>query len=308
MEALLSVAFAAQVVRIAVPYVLAALGGTFSERGGTVNIALEGIMLCGAFGFVLGGSLGGGPAAGVATGIGAGMAMAALFGLVTLRFGADQIVSGVAINILAVGLTRFALKAVWDSSSNSERVDAVAALAGGEGPLGQLLGLVTHPLVLLTAVLVLASHAALFHTRFGLRLRAVGEHPEAAASLGISVPRTRWAGVLLSGVLAGLAGVWLASDQHQFTDQMTGGRGYIALAAMIVGRWRPSLAALACLLFGFAEALQIGLSSLGVGIPTQWLQMLPYALTILAVVGFAGRSSPPAAAGRPREDGGGGAG
>jgi len=300
-ETLLSVAFLMQIVRISVPYALASLGGTFSERGGVVNIALEGIMLCGAFGFVLGSHLGG-AALGLLGGLACGVAVSALLGLAAIRFRADPIVAGVAINLLAVGATRFALKLVWDSSSNSARVPAVEPLAGGEGTLGALLETVTHPLVLAAVALVALAHVVLFRTRFGLRLRSCGEHPEAARSLGVPVTRTRWAGVLLAGVLAGLAGVWLASEQHQFTDQMTGGRGYIALAAMIVGRWRPSLAALACLLFGGAEALQIALASQGIGVPTQLLQMLPYLLTIGAVVGFMGRARPPAALGKPLEE------
>ena len=301
MEAFLSVAFVVQIVRISVPYVLASMGGTFSERGGTVNIGLEGIMLTGAFCFVLGVHLTGSPAAGVVIGVAGGVGLSALFALATIRFLADQIVCGIAINLLAVGCTRFALKLVWDSSSNSSRVESVEALAGGEAGLGPLVGLLTHPLVLAAALLVLGSWVLLFRTRFGLRLRACGEHPEAAASLGVPVRRMRWYGVLLSGALAGLAGVWLAADQHQFTDNMTNGRGYIALAAMIVGRWNPALAAGACLLFGAAEAVQITLAGQGSGIPSQFLQMLPYVLTIVAVVGFMGRSKPPAAVGKGYE-------
>ena len=302
MEAFLSLAFAVQILRISVPYVMASLGGTFSERGGTVNIALEGIMLTGAFGFVLGTYATDSALIGLLAGAGAGIALSALFALATIRYGADQIVCGVAINLLAVGVTRFALKMVWDSSSNSSRVETIGALADGDGGLGMVLGVVTHPLVLLTVALVVAGHVLLFRTRFGLRLRACGEHPHAAASLGVPVRRMRWYGVLLSGLLAGLAGVWLAVDQHQFTDNMTNGRGYIALAAMIVGRWRPGLAAAACLLFGAAEAIQITLAGMGVAIPTQFLQMLPYLLTIVAVVGFMGRSTPPAAVGKVYED------
>jgi len=302
MEAFLSLAFVVQVVRISVPYVLASLGGTFSERGGTTNIGLEGIMLTGAFGFVLGSYLTGSPLTGVGIGLACGVALSALFALATIRFGADQIVCGIAINLLALGVTRFVLKLVWDSSSNSARVDAVEALVRSESGIGPLLGLLTHPLVLAAVLLVVGGHVLLFRTRFGLRLRACGEHPEAAASLGVRVRRMRWYGVLLSGLLAGLAGVWLAADQHQFTDNMTNGRGYIALAAMIVGKWNPYLAAVACLIFGAAESAQITLAGQGTAIPTQFLQMLPYLLTIIAVVGFMGRATPPAAIGKPYED------
>jgi len=298
-DAILSLGFLVQIARISVPYVLASLGGIFSERGGVVNIALEGIMLSGAFAFVLGTFFAASPLVGVLVGILGGMAMAALFGLVVVRFDADHIVAGVAINLLAVGLTKFLLKLVWESSSNSGRVDSVEALLkappGGSG----LLELCTHPLVLLAVALVVAGQVLLFKTRFGLRLRASGEHPQAAATVGIAVSRMRWAGVMLSGALAGLAGVWLAADQHQFTDQMSGGRGYIALAAMIFGKWKPLPATAACLLFGAAEALQITLQGTQSGIPTQFLQMLPYVLTIVTLVGFMGRARPPAAVGKP---------
>ena len=301
MEAIFSLAFLVQVIRISMPYLLASLGGTFSERGGIVNIALEGIMLVGAFTFVLGTHATGSPVLGLLSGLAGGVAFSAIFGLLTIRFNADQIVTGVALNMLAIGLTKFFLKMIWDSSSNSSRVGSIEALVHREGGFGPVLGLLTHPLVLLALVLSIGGHFLLFRTAFGLRLRACGEHPHAAASVGVPVKRMRWCGVLLSGVLAGLAGIWLAADQHQFTDSMTNGRGYIALAAMIVGQWRPLRAAAACLLFGLAEALQITLQGQGLGIPTQFLQMLPYVLTIVVVVGFMGRAKPPASGGKPYE-------
>ncbi len=299
MSALLSIGFLVQIVRISVPYVLAALGGTYSERGGVVNIALEGLMLWGAFGFVLGSAATGSPVAGLGLGVVAGVANAALLALVCVRFGANQIVAGVALNLMALGGTKFLLKLLWDSSSNSVRVESLEPRLKATGGGGARLELVSHPLILLAAALVPLAWVGLFRTRFGLRLRACGEHPHAAATLGVAVQRVRWAGVLLSGALAGLAGVWLASDQHQFTDNMTHGRGYIALAAMIVGKWNPALAAAACLLFGAAEALQITLQGAGSGVPTQLLQALPYLLTLVVVVGFVGRARAPAASGQP---------
>ncbi|MDY0062856.1 MAG: ABC transporter permease [Myxococcota bacterium] len=301
MSELLTLAFVVQIVRISVPYVLAALGGTFSERGGVTNIALEGILLASAFLFVLGSYLGGHAAVGLVCGLAGGVGTAALLGAMAVTWRADPIVSGVAINLLALGGTKFFLKLVWDSSSNSSRVAAIEPLARGEGDLGALLELATHPLIVATALLVGGSTLLLFRTRFGLRLRACGEHPAAAASLGIAVRRIRWTGVLLSGLLGGLGGVWLASNQHQFTDNMSNGRGYIALAAVIFGRWHPAYAALACLLFGTAEAVQILLQGQGHGVPTQLLQALPYLLTIVTVVGFMGRARPPAALGKPFE-------
>jgi simple sugar transport system permease protein len=290
MSAFLSVAFVVSVLRIAVPYALAATGGMWSERGGVVNIALEGMMLAGAFGFVLGCHLAGGWT-GVAAGLLAGELVAGLLVLSVVGLGADAIVTGVALNLLVAGLTRYGLKLVWGSSSNSSRVDG---FTGGEG----LLGLITHPLFVLTVVGIAASPLLLGRTRFGLRLRACGEHPAAVASLGVSVAAHRAAGTLLGGLFAGLAGVWLAADQHQFTDNMSAGRGYVALAAMITGGWRPAWGAAVALLFGLAEAVQITLQGQGTGIPTQLLQMMPYVLTLLALVGFVGRTRPPAALGR----------
>ena len=292
------VLFLAATLRISVPYALASLGACFSERGGVINIALEGIMLTGALAYVIGAHATGSAWAGLIAAVIAGVATAALHALVTVRFRADQITSGLGINLLAAGLTRFVLKQVFHSSSNSSRVVgfegfSVPGLASipGLGPV------FASPLVLLTVLLVTASQWLLFRSVFGLRLRAAGERPESLGTLGLSVGAQRTQGVLVSGALAGLAGAWLASEQHSFTDGMTGGRGYIALAAMIVGKWTPGGAAAACLLFGAAEALQITLQ--GSAFPNELLQMLPYVVTILALAGFIGRAVPPRAVGVP---------
>lgn len=288
----------AQTVRISVPYALGAMGCAYSERGGVINIAAEGIFLHSALAYTLATYASGNPWLGLAAAAGAGIATAALHALVTVTFRADQITSGLGINLLAVGLTRFVLKAVFHSSSNSERVAGlptwnIPGLASVPG-IGPLLG---TPLVLITLALVIVSWWVMFRTPFGLRLRAVGEHPEAAATLGLSVTGLRYAGVLASGFLAGLGGAWLASDQRSFTDGMSAGRGYIALAAMIVGKWNPVGGALACLLFGAAETLQIRLQ--GAGIPNEFLQMLPYLVTMAVLAGAIGRARPPAAVGKP---------
>jgi len=290
--------FVAAALRISVPYALASMGATFSERGGVINIALEGIMLNGALGYVLGAHWSGSAWIGVATAVSAGLLTAALHPLVTVRFRADQITSGLGINLLAMGATKFVLILVFHSSSNSSRVTGIDTLnipvvsdLPGIGPV------LSAPLVLIALTLVVAGQWLLRRSVFGLRLRSIGEHPEAAATLGLSVPLYRTLGVLISGALAGLAGAWLASEQHSFTDNMTSGRGYIALAAMIVGKWSPVGAAAACLLFGAAEALQITLQ--GSGFPNELLQMLPYVVTMLALVGFIGRAVPPKAVGTP---------
>ncbi len=290
--------FLAAMLRISIPYTLSAMGASFSERGGVINIGLEGIMLNGALAYVLGAYWSGNPWVGVAAALLAGLLTAALHAVVTVGFRADQITSGLGINLLAAGLTKFVLTGVFHSSSNSSRVVglpewSVFGLERLPG-IGTVLG---TPLVVMTVALVFVAQWAVFRSVLGLRLRTMGERPEAAATLGLSVPLYRTLGVLISGAFAGLAGAWLASEQHSFTDGMTGGRGYIAMAAMIVGKWSPAGAAAACLLFGAAEALQIRLQ--GSGFPNELLQMLPYLVTMLALAGFIGRAVPPRADGVP---------
>lgn len=290
--------FVAAVVRISVPYALAALGAAINERGGVINIALEGMMLNGALAYVLGAHATGDPWLGVLAAAGAGVATGALHALVTVWARADQITSGLGINLLSLGLTKFVLTQVFHSSSNSSRVVGLPEWhVPGLAAVPALGPVLASPLVLLTVALVAGGQWLMFHSVFGLRLRSVGERPEAAATLGLHVGRIRTSGVLLSGALAGLAGAWLASEQHSFTDGMTGGRGYIALAAMIVGRWSPVGGALACLLFGAAEALQITLQ--GSAFPNELLQMLPYLVTMLVLAGFIGRATAPRAIGVP---------
>jgi simple sugar transport system permease protein len=326
-------ALAASTLRISMPYAAGALGGTLSERGGVVNIALEGIMLTGAFTYAAVSwwterHLGPGaadsarwlaPLAGLGAAVAAGLLVSVLHALACVTFKADNIISGLAINILALGGTNFLLKRIFGSSSNSERclgfpTWTVFDPGGSLAPLNQLF----HPLVLLTAVVFVGAWVLLHRTRFGLRLRAVGENPQAADSLGVRVSFYRYGGVLLGGMTASLGGVWLASDQGLFSQAMTNGRGYTALAAMIIGKWTPGGAAGACLIFGFAEAMQhrlqilqqgavtgtgiLGwLESIAAGIPTQAIQAVPYVLTIIVIAGFIGRSTPPAADGIPYE-------
>jgi len=295
---LIALAFFAQMVRISIPYALAAVGGTMSERGGVINIALEGILLLGALGYVLGAYYTGSAWAGLLAAATVGLATAGVHAIVTVGFKADQITSSLGINLVAFGLTRFVLKSIFGSSSNSARVAGLPEWSlGGLGKIPGLGSLFGNPLVWIAVALIALAHVVLFKTPFGLRLRTVGEHPETAATLGLSVARLRTWGVLLSGILAGLGGAWLAADQRSFTDGMSGGRGYIALAAMIVGKWNPLGAALACLLFGFCEALQIRLQ--GAAIPNEFLQMLPYVVTMIVLAGVIGRAHPPAADGVP---------
>jgi ABC-type uncharacterized transport system permease subunit len=287
--------FLAQTIRIAVPYLFAAAGGALAERAGIVSLSLEGFMLGGAFGAVIGAHYTGSAWIGVVAGVAAGLVLAGIHAVCTLRFKADQIVAGVAINLFAVGITRFLLQLAFDSSSNSPRVVGF----GGEN-VGGALALASNPLVWLGLAAMPALAFVVYRTTFGLRVRAVGEHPDAAASVGVPVNRVRYVAVLGSGALAALGGTYLALDQHQFTDSMTAGRGFIALAAVIFGRWDPVRAGFACLLFAGAETLQIRLQAAQV-IPSQFVAMIPYVLTIVAVAGIVGRSVPPAALGRASE-------
>jgi general nucleoside transport system permease protein len=225
-----------------------------------------------------------------------GTLFALLYAVGSVRFRANQVVIGIAINLLAVGLTRFLLRLAFDSSSNSPRVPGFMVAETGAG-FGAL---VRNPLVWAGILAIPATAWLLYRTPFGLRIRSVGEHPDAATSVGVSVSRVRYAAAALSGALAGLGGAYLALDQHQFTDGMTAGRGFIALAATIFGRWDPVRVGFACLLFAAAETFQIRLQGAQV-IPSQFVEMIPYLLTIVALAGVVGRAVPPAALGRVAE-------
>ena len=282
-----------QVIRIAIPYLLAAAGGVMSERVGVIALGLEGLLLSGAFGAALGSFYGGTAWAGLLGALAAGALVTTLLAIATLRFRANQVVVGVAINLIVVAATRFFLRLVFDSSSNSPRVPGF----GGEGAGSALVGSLMNPLVWIGLITLPVLGWVLYRTPFGLRVRAVGEKPEAAASLGVPVQMLRYQGLYLSGALASLGGAYLALDQHQFTDGMSAGRGFIALAAVIFGRWEPVRVAIACLLFAGAETLQIQLQGAQL-VPSQFVEMIPYVLTIIALAGVVGRSTAPAALGR----------
>lgn len=306
-----TVALFASTVRAATPLILAALGGIFSERSGVVNIALEGIMLIGAFFAMLisylGQQLGLPPLVSALAGaVGAmifGFLISMIHAVVSIRYRADQVVSGVAINILALGLTGFLLQQIFNTSGNSPSVPSLPAAPIPFLSSIPVLGPIffNQPPIVYAAILAVPIAAfVLFRTVLGLRLRAVGEHPKAADTVGINVFQLRYLGVAVSGVLAGLGGAYLSLGQlNIFTENMTNGRGFIALAAVIFGKWNPWGALGACLLFGFADAVQISLQNAGVNIPSDFLLMLPYVLTLVALAGFIGRSNPPAASGVP---------
>ena len=270
-------------IRMATPLALAALGGIYSERSGVVNIGLEGMMLMGAFGYVIGTPMLGSTWGGLIIGIGCGGAIALLHALASISFRADAIVSGVAVNLLAVGITELFIR-----GATSQRV---AGLHQWRLPwLGNYAFI-----VYLTLLLVIVSQVFLFKTPWGLRLCVAGESTEALNALGLSRTRWQYIGVLISGLFAGAGGCFLASEAHHFTKGMTAGRGYVALAAVIFGKWKPLRAGTACLLFGFANALKLANRW---QIPSQLLDSFPYLLTIIVLVGFIGKSNPPASLGK----------
>lgn len=277
-------------LRVSTPLIFAALGGMFSERSGVVNIALEGMMLVGAFGAAVATFASHSPWLGSLCGIGAGMALAAIYGLFVIRLRSDQIVTGMAANMFAYGLTPFLCKILYDVTGSTPAI-----------PIAERFQ--STPLYLSWAFVV-ACWFWMRYTPAGLRIGFAGEHPEALNAAGIRVNRLRWMAVLASGALAGLGGtslsIYLSSS---FSRDMTAGRGFMALAALIFGKWRPLPTALACLLFGFAEAAQIRLQGVILWgkepIPVQFIQILPYVVTILVLAGFVGQSRPPKALGTP---------
>lgn len=289
-------AFLAQTLRIAIPYLFAASGGVISERAGLIGLGLEGYMLSGAFCGAVASYYSGSAWIGLLGAVAGGVAMALLYAVTAIRFRGDQVVVGIAINLLVIGLTRFFLRLAFHSSSNSPRVPGFGAENSGTG----FLALASNPLIWLGIITVGVMGWLLYRTPFGLRVRAAGEHPAAAISVGIRVDRIRYLAAALSGMLASLGGAYLALDQHQFSAEMTAGRGFIALAATIFGRWDPLRAALACLLFAAADTLQIQLQGTQL-IPSQFVEMIPYALTIIALAGVVGRAVPPAALGKVAE-------
>lgn len=308
LEMLLGVGVLAATLRLATPIALAALGGVVSERAGVVNIALEGCMLAGAFFGIVAADRTHTLAAALAVALVAGVLLAALHAFASVTLRADQIVSGMALNILALGLTsylNFQLYGTTGTPADLPGVPEVAVPVLVSVPfVGEVVGR-QNALVWTTAVLVVLLDLYLFRTVPGLRLRAVGEHPRAAETVGIDVRRTRYWAVLASGGLAALGGAYLSlAVSGSFTDNMTNGRGFIGLAAMIFGRWTPIGALIASLIFGYGDALSVSLQGASIGalqVPVQLLSTLPYILTILAVAGFVGRSRPPAADGLPYE-------
>ena len=299
LEAVVTGGLVASTLRFATPLAYAAMGGIFSERSGVVNIGLEGMMLMGAFFAVWGSIWSGSWIVGVVTAMISGGLLAFIHGVFSIHLRADQIVSGFAVNLLALGLTGYLYSSIYPDGTPTEKVDRVPTLEDAFGFLSWVPGADLSLLVWMMFLVVILSFVVLFKTPIGLRIRSVGEHPRAADTVGISVYGVRYAAVVTSGVLAALGGAFLSIGfTGRFAENMTSGRGYIALAAVIFGKWRPGWAFVATLLFGFGFALAIPLQR-EADISSNLISTLPYVLTLIAVAGVIGRSIPPAAVGRP---------
>ncbi|HEX5894173.1 MAG TPA: ABC transporter permease [Solirubrobacterales bacterium] len=307
LESVFSVGLLAATLRFATPLAFAAMGGIFSERSGVVNIGLEGMMLAGAFFGIMVAAETGQWELGILGAMAAGGALALVHAVFCIHLQADQIISGFAINFLALGLTGYLFRSVYGDRGTPELPERIPdvrlAFIDGIPFIGDIFGQL-NLMIWLMILTVILSWVVLFKTPLGLRIRSVGEHPRAADTVGISVFKIRYAAVITSGILAGLGGAYLSFGfGNAFNENMTVGRGYIALAAVIFGNWRPFGAFGACLLFGFSSALALRLQGSPL-LPSDiasgnLLQTLPYVLTLIALVGVIGRSRGPAAAGRP---------
>lgn len=301
----------AESLRLSTPLILGAMAGLWSERSGVTNIAIEGMMLTGAclgfVGYVIfilnGVSIPTAQFLGVIVAILAGGLMAALHAWLSLTFTTNQVVSGTVINILAIGLTSFLRREVLVAADSARGTMAILPIPGLSNlpVIGQVV-FNGKPIFYIMFILVIATHVIMYYTRWGLRTRAVGENPHAADTLGINVIRNRWINVIISGMIAGLAGAWYTLETTgAFDDNMTSGQGFIALAALIFGNWTPFGAAAGGLLFGFSVALGQRFQFLGVQVPPQFLQMVPYLITIVVLAGLIGKATPPKADGVPYE-------
>jgi general nucleoside transport system permease protein len=280
----ISILFSA--IRLSTPLLLAALGGLFSERSGVINIALEGLMLAGAFTSAVVTHYSASPWIGLGAGIVAGIFIALIHAIACIRFDADQVVTGTAINILMFGVPTFLSSVLFETAGSTPQI-----------PQSNLIP--NAPIVIAFGLVPLVWYV-LYRTPLGLRLRAAGENPEAADTAGANVAAIRYVAVLLSGALAAIGGAYLSIGQSSlFTRNMTAGRGFIALAALIFGKWRPVQTMFACLLFGFAEAAAIQMQGVIPHVRVEYIQIVPYVLTMIVLAGFIGVSRAPRALGRP---------
>lgn len=289
---------------LAVPLIFGSMAGVLSERAGVVNIAIEGQLLAGAFTAAVVSSITDSPWAGLLAAVVAGVLVSTLLAVFSIKYLVNQVIVGVVLNVLVAGLTSFLFSTVL--APNSSTLNAPAHFTSIRIPVLADIPII-GPILFDQSVLgygmyliVAALYIGLFHTKWGLRVRAVGEHPKAADTVGIKVLRTRYINVLLAGAIAGMGGAFFTLvSSSSFSKEMTAGQGFIALAAVIFGRWNPIGAFFAALLFGFATNLQYVLAILGTPVPSQFMAMLPYLVTVFAVAGLVGRSRGPAAAGTP---------
>ena len=286
-------------LRMAIPLTLASIGGTICERSGIINLGIEGMMLSGAFGAVAGTYMTGNPWLGMLFAVVIGGLCGLLHAVLCIRYRTNQSVSGVGINVLASGLTIVLCRAIWETdgiSASVTQIPAVTIPGLNKIPLlGELFDK-QSPYLYFTLIIVIISWYILYRTKIGLRLRTIGDHPKAAATAGINVTKYRYTAVILCGMLCGLGGSFLSIVQSNlFVKDMVAGRGYMALAAMIFGGWNPAGTFFASLLFAFAQAIRINLT---LDIPEQFVQMLPYLLTLLVLMGVGRKVKGPQASGK----------
>ena len=289
---------------LSTPIIFGALGGVVSERVGVVNIAIEGQLLFGAFSAAVVSSVTGQPLLGLLAAMIAGMLVSLVLAVFAIRYIVEQVIVGVVLNVLVMGLTNFLYSTVL--TANTAQFNSSVRFPSLEIPILSQIPII-GPVFFQQTIIVYLMYIAvfgvwfgLFKTRWGLRVRSVGEHPTAADTVGIDVNRTRFWNVLLAGAIAGMGGAYFTLDSvSAFGKEMTNGMGFIALAAVIFGRWHPIRATLAALLFGFATSLQSVLGIIGSPVPSEFMLMLPYLVTIFAVAGLVGQSRPPAADGKP---------
>lgn len=303
MSSILSLTMLAETLRIATPYACAAVGGIWAERAGVIQIGLEGVLLVSAFASVSVAATSGSAALGLIAGVAAGALLSLVHAVLVERARVHAVISGIALNLLAYAGTRLALRGLFDSASNSPSIAGFRLGPTGSSGAAMLARFFLDPVTLAAILLAALTPFVLAQTRFGLRIRAAGENPVAAASVGIDVPRVRLLALAVSGAVCALGGVHLAFDQHRFESGMSNGRGFMALAAVVVSGWRAGRAVAACIVFGALEALQIVLQQQAQRSPgADLIQLLPYVAT-LVVLGFAaGRSAAPAGLGKHAEE------
>jgi general nucleoside transport system permease protein len=293
--------YLASSLRLSVPLAYAAMGGLFSERSGVLNIGLEGMLLTGAFTSAAATFYSGNVWVGICAAFVTGGLMGLLHAFLCVSLRVNQLVSGLAINLVASGLTSFLGRLIF-SGSNTQRLPMVPAIKVPVLADIRIIGVLFEQdiLVYLLFVIIALTTYFLYYTNLGLNLRAVGEYPKAANTAGISVALVRYFAVIFGGCLVGCGGAYLALVQvNYFAEGMSAGRGFIAIASLIFGRWHPVATGFAAFLFGATEALQLRIQALGVNISYQFLTMLPYVVALIALIGGMGKSTPPAALGVP---------